>query len=117
MNSLNIALIQARQVGLEIASAQSANGRLIRTLEAALEAPVKPALRDLSAEQIHRAEHRMSVPSRIDLDAELCAFILERIPRMTYKQVIADVAAHFPPERRTSISAVHRWWREHAPQS
>jgi hypothetical protein len=39
------------------------------------------------------------------------------VPQMTYKQVIADVAAHVPPERRTSISAVHRWWRKHAPQS
>jgi hypothetical protein len=30
---------------------------------------------------------------------------------MTYAQIIAEVAGAFPPNRRTSLSALSRWWK------
>jgi len=38
----------------------------------------------------------------------LCAFIL-RLDTMTIKQIALDVAATFPPERRMSLSSIHRF--------
>ena len=54
----------------------------------------------------------MGAPSRVDQDPELRAFILARITLMTYKKVVADAAEHFPPERRTNVSSLLRWWRK-----
>ena len=60
-----------------------------------------------------RAAHRPGTPSRIEADPELRAFILARIDRMTFDAVVSEVAAHFPPERRVSPFALHRWWHRH----
>ena len=57
----------------------------------------------------HRAAHRVGSPSPIDTDPELTAFIRARIDRLTFKDIAADIAAHFPPERRASVSGLHRW--------
>ena len=112
---IRTALDQARQTALQIDSLRAANTRTIRTLEAAfnqalngpLNAPstLPPALAD------HRRSHRAGVPPRIASDSELEAFILARIDRLTFTQIIAEVAATFPPERRTSLSALSRWWK------
>ena len=59
---------------------------------------------------LHRAAHRVGSPSRIDTDPELTAFIRARIDRLTFKDIAADIAAHFPPERRASVSGLHRWF-------
>ena len=58
----------------------------------------------------HRAAHRVGSPSPIDTDPELTAFIRARIDRLTFKEIAADIAAHFPPERRASVSGLHRWF-------
>jgi hypothetical protein len=60
-----------------------------------------------------RASHRPGTPSRIETDPELRAFVLARIDRLTFDAVVSEIAAHFPPERRTSRSALHRWWHRH----
>jgi hypothetical protein len=60
-----------------------------------------------------RASHRPGTPPRIEADPELRAFILARIDRLTFDAVVSEVAAHFPPERRVSRSALHRWWHRH----
>ena len=62
----------------------------------------------------HRAAHRVGSPSRIDTDPELTAFIRARIDRLTFKDIAADIAANFPPERAdltgASVSGLHRWF-------
>lgn len=107
------ALIQAQQVAKTLDGAKASTSRLISALETGFKAPLNAPSSALQ----HRAEHRMGVPSRLDTDPELQAFVLARIELMTYKQVVAEVAASFPPDRRTSVSAVQRWWRKRQPQS
>jgi hypothetical protein len=102
MSDLRTAIAQAQQTAQILDSAKAANTRLLMTLEGAVKGPLK----DTSIADQHRAEHRMGVPSRLDADAELQAFVLDRIERMTYKQVVAEVAKAFPPDRQASISAV-----------
>ena len=58
----------------------------------------------------HRAAHRVGSPSRIETDPELKAFVRARIDRRTFAQIEADVAAHFPPGQRASMSGLHRWF-------
>jgi hypothetical protein len=60
-----------------------------------------------------RASHRPGTPSRIETDPELRAFVLARIDRLTFDAVVSEIAAHFPPERRTSRAALYRWWHRH----
>jgi hypothetical protein len=50
-------------------------------------------------------------PDPADADPELAAFIRARIDRMTFHQLAAAVAAHFPPVRRVGKSAIHSWWQ------
>jgi len=40
----------------------------------------------------------------------LRAFVIARIQHRTFEQLEADIAANFPPDRRASKSALHRWW-------
>lgn len=47
----------------------------------------------------HRREHRMGRVPKIDTDPELQTFILARLDRLTYHQIAAEIAAHFPPAR------------------
>ena len=65
----------------------------------------------------HRAAHRVGSPSRIDTDPELTAFIRARIDRLTFKEIAADIAAHFPPDRRASVSGLHRWFHRQRRQA
>ncbi|MCJ1903361.1 MULTISPECIES: hypothetical protein [Paracoccus] len=59
----------------------------------------------------HVAAHRPDRPGKIALDPELRAFVEARLSHMTFAEIEAAVAAHFPPDRRTSLSAIHRWWQ------
>ena len=112
---IRTAIDQARQASVQIGMLQEANARTIRTLETAFNQAIKGPSNDLStmpqgvAE--HRREHRSGVPSRIASDPELEAFIRARMGHMTFAQVLAEVAAHFPPSRQTSMSALSRWWK------
>ena len=69
--------------------------------------PIESALPPINP---HRAAHRVGSPSPIDTDPELTAFIRARIDRLTFKEIATDIAAHFPPERRASVSGLHRWF-------
>jgi hypothetical protein len=113
--TIRAAIDQARVSARQIGDLQAANARTIRTLEAALNQAVEGALNDPSLlPQIaadHRRAHRSGVPPRIASDPELEAFIRARIGQLTFAQIIAEVAATFPPNRRTSMSALSRWWK------
>lgn len=61
----------------------------------------------------HRAAHRFGRPARLDVDAELRAFVLSRIERLTYTQIEAEIARHFPDARRIGKSAIQAWWSKH----
>ncbi|MFT4013034.1 MAG: hypothetical protein QM682_06460 [Paracoccus sp. (in: a-proteobacteria)] len=61
----------------------------------------------------HRREHRAGRVPKIDTDPELPAFILARLDRLTYRQIAAAIAAHFPPERHVHPTTVHRWAQRH----
>jgi hypothetical protein len=112
---IRTALDQARQTALQIGVLREANARTIRTLETvfnqALNDPSNGAASVPVAVADHRRSHRSGVPPRIASDPELEAFIRARIDRLTFTQIIAEVAATFPPERRTSLSALSRWWK------
>jgi hypothetical protein len=109
---IRTAIDQARQTSLQIDGLRAANARAIRTLEAAfnqlingpLNAPSTPA---------ESTERRTEIRSRIEADDELRTFILARIRTLTFDQVLAEVAAHFPPNRHPSRSALHRWWHRY----
>lgn len=57
----------------------------------------------------HRRKHRMGRVPKIDADPALPAFILARLDRLTYHQIAAEIAAHFPPESHVHAATVHRW--------
>ncbi len=59
----------------------------------------------------HVAAHRPGRPGKIASDPDLRSFVEARLSCMTFAEIEAEVAAHFPPERRTSLSAIHRWWQ------
>lgn len=112
---IRTALDQARQTAAQIDSLRAANNRTISTLEAALKQPlngpsIPPSTVTLGLAE-HRRHHRAGVPARIASDPELEAFIRARIDRLTFTRIVAEVAATFPPERRTSLSALSRWWK------
>jgi hypothetical protein len=113
--TLRAAIALARQTALQIDGLRAANARMIRTLETALNLVLNGALTPSSTVRSiladHRRNHRSGVPSRITSDPELEAFIRARIDSLTFTQIIAEIAAAFPPERRTSLSALSRWWK------
>jgi hypothetical protein len=59
----------------------------------------------------HVAAHRPGRPGKIASDPDLRSFVEARLSCMTFAEIEAEVVAHFPPERRTSLSAIHRWWQ------
>ena len=61
----------------------------------------------------HRRAHRMGRVPKIDADPELPGFILARLDRLTYHQIAAEIAAHFPPARHVHPATVHRWAQRH----
>lgn len=111
---IRTAIDQARQSARQIGDLQAANARTIKTLETALNQSIKGALNTTStvtpAAAEHRRLHRSGQPSRIASDPDLQAFIRSRIDTMTFTDIIAEIAAAFPKERRTSMSALSRWW-------
>lgn len=110
--TIRTALDQARQSGLQIDALRAANARTIRTLEVAMNGALTgPSSAALQVGEV--AGRRHEIRSRIEADEELRAFILARIRTLTFDQVLCDVAARFPPDRRPSRSALHRWWHRH----
>jgi hypothetical protein len=107
--TIHTAIHQARDSARQIGVLQIANDRTIRTLEAALKQGVEAPFDDASPAPPKATEHcrlhRSGVPSRIDSNPELQAFIRARIGHQTFAQIINEAAAAFPPNRRTSMSA------------
>jgi hypothetical protein len=118
-DQVRIALDQARQTALQIDTLRAANARTIRTLEAAFNGALNGASSPPSilsqGHAEHRRAHRRGYPARIAADPELQAFILARIDRLTFAQIVDEVKAHFPPDRQTSQTAISRWWNATRP--
>ncbi|MCB6179650.1 hypothetical protein LHP98_16125 [Rhodobacter sp. Har01] len=51
-----------------------------------------------------RAQHRRGTLSKLETDPDLRAFVLARIDRLTFEETAPEVAAAFPPDRRTGVS-------------
>ena len=109
------AITQARQSACQIDDLRTANSRTIKTLESALDQAVKGTvntpLTAIENSAAHRRAHRAGVLSRIASDPDLEAFIRAPIDTLTFAEIVKDVDAPFPPNRRTSVSAISRWWR------
>lgn len=56
--------------------------------------------------------HRRGMAAKLALDPELRAFVEARLPIMTFGAIETEVTAHFPPDRRVSLSTIHRWWQK-----
>ncbi|MEZ5796939.1 MAG: hypothetical protein R3D63_05275 [Paracoccaceae bacterium] len=93
----------------EIDRARDRIANLSARLEGEVEDPFNPS--SMPALAAWRAAHRSGTPSKLDTDSELRAFVLARIDTLTFVQIVLAVTAHFPPERRTSVSALTRWFR------
>ena len=109
------AITQARKSACQIDDLRAANSRTITALEAALDEAVKGAvntpLTAVENSAAHRRAHRAGVLSRIESDPDLEAFTRAPIDTLTFAEIVKDVDAPFPPNRRTSVSAISRWWR------
>ena len=79
-------------------------------LEGALKGDVKAPLNG-SVKAAHRAAHKPGVPSKIEADPEVKAFIQARIETLTFDDMFEAVKANFPPERQISRSSLRRWWK------
>jgi hypothetical protein len=113
---IRTAIDQARQTAIQIDGLRTANARTIRTLETALNQALKVASNAPSL-PVNEAERRTETRSRIEADRELRSFILARIRNLTFADVLAEIAAQFPPDRRPSMSALHRWWHRYGKSS
>lgn len=89
--------------------------RLQRVLERLREASVQNEVSHLPAcdapPSEHRRLHRPGNRPKLDADPVLQAFVLDRIDRLTFKSIAAEVAEYFPPERRVGRSAIYEWSR------
>lgn len=81
--------------------------RLSTGVEDTVQAPIQPLPLPTVPASEHRREHRPGRPRIIPTDPALQAFVTARPDRMTFDAIAADVARHFPPERRVGKSAIH----------
>lgn len=100
----------------ELRASHAAQGRAITALETAVEASLQRGLNALPLPSApvsdHRREHRSGPPPKIAGDAELQAFIVARLDRLTFEGIAAEVAQHFPANRRVGKTAIWEWWRK-----
>ena len=78
-------------------------------LEGALEGGVKEAFNG-DAKAAHRAAHKRGGLPKVEADPEVKAFIIARLDRLTFTDIVAELKQAFPPDRHVSRSSVHRWW-------
>lgn len=119
---INDAFVQVEQICTLLDSTAAATRRVLLSIEAALKAPVQQNLNApvtppdaVAFAAQYRRQHRPGTPSKITADPELQAVIRARINTLTYAQIIAELAAAFPPERRVSHSSLARWWQANRP--
>jgi len=100
----------------ELKAGQAAFSRAIRSLEAALEQGVQESIKSQPACAVppseHRRAHRSGTAPKIASDPELQTFIAARVDRLTFEQIAAEVAQHFPPARRVGKTAIWEWWKK-----
>ncbi len=102
-----LASVEGTLTRVSIALEAALNGAAVGTApDPAAPAPDAPAC-------AHTAAHRPGRPARIAADPELYAFIRARVDRLTFHAIAAEVAATFPPARRVSATAIHRYWQKH----
>lgn len=99
----------------ELKAGEQAIARARTRLELAFEAAVEGGVQALPLPTApvsdHRKEHRPGPPPKIEGDPELQAFIAARVDRLTFHQIAAEVAAHFPKTRQVGKSAIYEWWK------
>ncbi len=87
---------------------------LLQTLEGDVKGSVKPPFEAPStpanAATEHRRNHRRGTLAKLDTDPDLRAFVTARLETHTFDDIVAQVAATFPPNRRVSRSSLWRWW-------
>ncbi len=85
-------------------------------LEEALQVIVQAGINALPSPEVpvsaHRRAHRPGRAPKIASDPELQTFIMARIDRLTFAEIAAEVAQHFPSSRRVGKSAIHNWWKK-----
>ena len=79
-------------------------------LQRPFERPLKPPSTRDEIHAAHRRNHQRGSLPKVASDPELELFILQRVDTLTLKEIVAEIAANFPPDRRVSISSVNRWW-------
>ena len=114
--SLRLQLLNAEQ---QLIDGLTAVKRALKTLEVwecsslQTETATTPTERAIA---LRRARGGRKKPFKIETDPELEDFIRERITRLKFVQIAAEVAAAFPPDRRTSKSGISRWWAKVGPK-
>lgn len=114
MTQDHLAMISAALAELKAAeqTVVRARSRLELAFEAAVQQGLQPLPLPTAIVTEHRREHRPGRPRVIPNDPALQAFIEARIDRMTFDEIAADMAAHFPHERCVGKSAIHSWWQD-----
>ncbi|MDD9716774.1 hypothetical protein PVW48_08470 [Dinoroseobacter sp. PD6] len=105
---LAIALADLQAAQAKTDAAQIAQKRALNSLSKVLHSHELDAATPRG--NAHLANHRTGVPAKIDSDPELEAFLMDRIHNTGFVQLAAEVAEHFPPERRVGKSAINDWW-------
>ena len=101
----------------ELRQTEGALRRAITAAEAELSTLLKPSLNAtfnppsaMDYRAAWRADHKAGTPGKIVSDPDLMAFILSMIRTATYAEIVDAMAKHFPPEKRISLSSLHRFW-------
>lgn len=106
-HELRVARALASELVVSIERCQKA---LEKTAFSDLKTGIEHPIESTPPLSMHRASHLRGGRSRLDTDPELLAFVRARIDRLTFAQIVDAVAGHFPSDRHTSISALHRWF-------
>jgi len=93
--------VQARAASDALDGLTRAADALEAVIQGGLKGPFKGVFNALSNDLT-----RPTVRSKIDADSELEDFIRTRVMTMTFGEVTAPVADHFPPERRVTLSSI-----------
>jgi hypothetical protein len=98
------------QASAELDVSMAAVDRAIATLKTALEACLQQSLNALPEPSApiseHRREHRSGPTPKIAADPELQAFITARLDRLTFEEIAAEIAQHFPASRRVGRTTI-----------